>query len=381
MISWKNCKNILCVRPDNMGDVLMSAPAISALKQTFGCRITLLTSSMGRAIARYIPSIDKTITWDAPWVKGTQRQEAKAFHEMVEAIRAGNFDGAVIFTVFSQNPLPSALMLTLASIPLRLSYCRENPYHLLSHWVPDNEPYTRIRHQVQRDLDLVASVGATVDDPTVRIRLPQQFESAVRERLKEVGIDPVRPWLLLHPGVSEKRREYSLNDWIATGKRIVNDLDYQVIVTGAHTESSLANDLVLGIGKMAFNLAGRLTLEEFMTLIRFAPLLISVNTGSIHIAAALKTKLIVLYAMTNPQHTPWKAIGKVLPYSIPSEMQSQNEVLRYLQVHYFDGKPKRVTSDDILSAVNELLVQHREPVIDSILPGYGISNALNFHAP
>mgnify|MGYP003350186482 CR=1 FL=1 len=64
---------------------------------------------------------------------------------------------AVIFTVYSQNPLPAALFATWAGIPLRLAYCRENPYALLTDWVPEPEPESFIRHEVQRQIDLVGA--------------------------------------------------------------------------------------------------------------------------------------------------------------------------------------------------------------------------------
>ncbi|HEV7929441.1 MAG TPA: glycosyl transferase, partial [Nitrosospira sp.] len=67
---WANCKNIVCVRLDNMGDVLMSQPAMRALKQSAPDRqLTLLTSSIGAAIAPFIPELDGVIPFDVPWVK------------------------------------------------------------------------------------------------------------------------------------------------------------------------------------------------------------------------------------------------------------------------------------------------------------------------
>jgi ADP-heptose:LPS heptosyltransferase len=55
--NWQHCKHILCIRPDNMGDLLMSGPAIRALKESLGCKITVLTSSMAAGIARLMPEI------------------------------------------------------------------------------------------------------------------------------------------------------------------------------------------------------------------------------------------------------------------------------------------------------------------------------------
>src|SRR5436853_376904 len=108
-MTWQNCKNILCIRPDNMGDLIMTAPAFRALKETFGAKITVLTSSMAAGIIKHIPEIDDSIIFDLPWVKNEKATYTDSFYKGVEAIKAANFDGAVIFTVYSQNPLPNAM--------------------------------------------------------------------------------------------------------------------------------------------------------------------------------------------------------------------------------------------------------------------------------
>ena len=160
-MSWQNCKNILVIRPDNMGDLIMSTPAIRALKETFGAKITVLTSSMAKGIIKHIPEIDDSIIFDLPWVKTSDTPDVAIFNQVITQLTELHFDAAIIFTVYSQNPLPTAMLAYLAGIPKILAYCRENPYHLITDWVPDKEPYTLIKHQVRRDLDLVATIGAT----------------------------------------------------------------------------------------------------------------------------------------------------------------------------------------------------------------------------
>lgn len=355
-----------------MGDLLMSAPAITALKETLNCSITVLTSSLGKGIAPYIPAIDDVIVWDVPWVKGTEHSGAESCLQLVEQLKHKHFDAAVIFTVFSQNPLPTALLLSMANIPNRLAYCRENPYHLLSHWVPEEEPYTRIRHQVKRDLDLVAVIGAHTSDDRISIRCPQNQETVVMKKLAETGVDLSRPWLILHPGVSEVKRQYPHMLWIEAGKKIVDSLQHQVLITGVASERALAEKIQKGIGKDAYALAGALSLEEFIALIKFAPLLISVNTGSIHLAAALQTKVIVLYALTNPQHTPWKSIGRVLPFSVPESLESRNEVLRYVQKRFFNNRIEPVDPATIFDAAYDLLVNKKQPVVPELVFAPGV---------
>ncbi len=367
MNTWHDCKRILCIRPDNVGDLLMSSPAVSALKETFGAHITLLTSSMANGIAPYVPAVDETLIWDVPWVKGSRAASEAGFRDIIETIRNKNFDAAVIFTVCSQNPLPTALMATVAGVPRRLAYCRENPYHLLSHWIPEKEPYSLLRHQVRRDLDLVASVGAKTIDDRIRLTMPEYPEQSVQTKLDEAGVDLSRPWLILHPGASEEKRQYPADLWVETGKLISDTLGYQMILTGTQQERKLTEALVAGIGPLAYSLAGKLSLEELITLIRFSPLLVSVNTGPAHIAAGVQTNVIVLYAMTNPQHPPWKTIGRILPFSVPENFQSKNEVLRFMRKKYYSQKNLMPQPNDIVLAVRNLIVEKNEQLVEELV--------------
>lgn len=354
MKPWEDYKKILCVRLDNMGDVIMSSPAFRALKESFRSSITLLTSSMGSAIARMIPEVDDVIVFDVPWVK-LQSGDANDIRDMVQILKSQRFDAAIIFTVYSQSPLPAAMLLYMADIPIRLAYCRENPYQLLTHWLPDEEPYALIRHQVKRDLALVNSIGAAVKDDRIQLDLPEYIWPAMREKLRHEGVDFMKPWVILHPGVSEKKREYPEEHWISIAQKITGIHELQVIITGTQSEAPLAKHIKTAAGNQVYTLAGLLSIEEFVMLIKHALLVISVNTSTIHIAAATQTRVIVLYALTNPQHTPWKVPGFVLPFDVPEEMQSKNEIIRYVQEHYFKDQPSSALPDDVMNAVEALL--------------------------
>src|SRR5947209_5653325 len=139
---WESCRKLLCIRTDNMGDIIMSGPAIRALKQSLGCSVTLLVSKQGASVCPYVPGIDDFIVWDVPWGKdsvndqnGTNNpndgnNENSANSALITELKKHRFDAAVIFTVYSQSALPAALCAMMAGIPLRLAYSRENPYSL-----------------------------------------------------------------------------------------------------------------------------------------------------------------------------------------------------------------------------------------------------------
>ncbi|HSV10449.1 MAG TPA: glycosyltransferase family 9 protein [Hanamia sp.] len=330
MTDWTNCKNILVVRADNMGDLLMSSPAIRALKETFECRITLLTSAMGNLIAPFISEIDETIVADLPWIKTKRPVDQVNIFSLIEKLEKYKFDAAVIFTVYSQNPLPAAMLVYMAGIQKRLAYCRENPYHLLTDWKVEKEPYSFIQHQVKRDLELVEFVNAKTTDKHIKIHFAEKAKKNVLKKLSDKGVNLEKDWVIIHPGVSEEKREYPQNKWIETAKLLRDELRFQILITGSESEEELADNIQKGIGKNSFSLAGIFSVEEFIAIISMAPLVISVNTGTVHIAAATQTPVIVLYALTNPQHTPWQVSSKVLFYSVKENLRSKNEIVNYV---------------------------------------------------
>jgi lipopolysaccharide heptosyltransferase II len=353
----RNYKNILCIRADNMGDVLMSSPAIRALKDTFQCKITLLTSLMGGKISSFIPQIDEIIVADLPWIKTENAMSEKDLLHLVEKMRNYHFDAAVIFTVYSQNPLPAAMLAYMCGIPLRLAYCRENPYYLLTDWAFEKEPYDFIQHQVRRDLNLVKIIGAQTEHEKIEVKISSQSSSNALKILSDEGLNLNRDWIIFHPGVSEEKRKFPLENWIETGKLMIRELSCQIVITGSKEDESLCKKIQKGIGDDSISLAGLLSVEEFIAVIKQSPLLVSVNTGSVHIAAATQTPVVVLYALTNPQHTPWQVPCSVLYYSVQTEMQSKNEVIRFVNKKMMKQQTGIPSPEMILKSARNLLEQ------------------------
>jgi lipopolysaccharide heptosyltransferase II len=316
---WKGARRILGVRLDALGDVLMTTPALLALKESGHERqLTLLTSSAGAAVSSLLSMIDETIVYDPPWMKATPlRAASSAGHELIARLRGARFDAAVIFTVYSQNPLPAALVCYLADIPLRLAYCRENPYQLLTHWVPEPEPQQGVRHETQRQLDLVASVGAAASDTRLSIRVRPEVVAAVLRRLAEAGLDLDEPWIVVHPGASAPSRRYPAELFAAAARELALEHGCQLVFTGSSGERELIETIQSEVPERTWSLAGATTLEELAALLSLAPLLISNNTGPVHVAAAVGTPVVDLYALTNVQHAPWQVPHELLFHDVP----------------------------------------------------------------
>jgi lipopolysaccharide heptosyltransferase II len=317
-LAWRRAEHVLCVRLDALGDLLMTTPALRALKQSRpGRRLTLLTSPSGAEAAALLPDIDGIIIYDAPWMKATApRAGPLPDLAMIDRLRRGSFDAAVIFTVYSQNPLPSAMLCYLAEVPLRLAHCRENPYQLLTRWVPDLEPDRLVRHEVRRQLDLVAAVGCRTDDDRLKIRISEGDAGRARDRLGAIGLDPSGPWVLIHPGATAPSRRYPPEGFVEVATRLARD-GMRVVFTGGPSEIDLIEGIRAAVPVPTHSLAGRLALGELAALIALAPLLIANNTGPVHVAAAVGTPVVDLYALTNPQHTPWAVPNRVLNHDVP----------------------------------------------------------------
>jgi lipopolysaccharide heptosyltransferase II len=355
MAEWSQCKNILCIRADNMGDLIMTAPALRALKETFQCRITILTSQMGNIITPFIPEIDEVIVYDLPWIKTNGSLKLETISSLIEKIKKYNFDAAIIFSVYSQNPLPSAMLAFMAGIPRRLAYCRENPYQLLTDWIPEKEPLNYIQHQVKRDLDLVAAIGATTNNNSLFIQVNENAFQSACSKLPALNETGNNEWTVFHPGVSEEKRKYPTHMWIGLGNIISKRLKKKIIITGSSSEKQLAEIIQKGIGEEAYSAAGLFTIEEFISVIKAAPLVISVNTATVHIAAATQTPVIVLYALTNPQHTPWKVLSKVFPFPVNKKLKSRNEIINYVNDHFFNKTVAMPLPETIFYAATQIL--------------------------
>ena len=315
---WVGLRRILAVRLDAAGDVLMTTPALRALRATHPERLTLLTSTSGASIAGLLPELDDVIVYDPPWMKAApDAVEPASDAAFIERLRGERFDAAAIFTVHSQSPLPAAMLAYLARIPHRLAHCRENPYELLTDWVPDPETDQPIRHEVRRQLDLLAKVGIDAVDDHLSLHVPDTASRAIRARLGALGIGPRDPWLVVHPGATAPSRRYPPERFGEVLRRLAVRTDWRFVLTGDRSERRLVEEVRTSADRAGVALAGLLTMAEMAALVAVAPLVLTNNSLPAHLAAAVGTPVVDLYALTNVQHTPWAVPNRVLSVDVP----------------------------------------------------------------
>src|SRR5437763_11621726 len=191
---WSQVKRVLAIRLDNLGDVLVTTPALHAIKTSLpAATLTLLTSPVGAQVARLNPDLDEVIVYQAPWMDPWHKlpQDSQREQQMIATIRERRFDGAIIFTSFRQSPLPAAYLCYLADIPLRVAASIDGPGSLLTtrHTHPPGVECghkgvpERMMLEAERGLDLVVAIGLSTQDRDLVLHVPGEARIRIDELL------------------------------------------------------------------------------------------------------------------------------------------------------------------------------------------------------
>jgi histidinol-phosphate phosphatase family protein len=286
-------RRVLVVRADSAGDVLLTGPAIRAVRAGADA-VTLLCGPRGRTAAELLPGVDEIIEWRLPWIDPTPDRPAAADLERLTArLAAVDADEAIVFTSFHQSALPLALVLRMAGVPRISAISDDYPGALLDvrHRVPLGIPET------ERALSLAAAAGFPLppgDDTTLRLRACPD----------DLALPP--GYLVVHPGASVPARACPPE----TCRDIVAALaaaGHRVVVTGGPAERELSARVA---GDDAVDLGGRTTMASLASVIAGADCLVVGNTGPAHLAAAVGTPVVSLFAPTVP-------FGQWAPHGVP----------------------------------------------------------------
>ena len=283
--------HVLVVRLDSDGDVLVTGPAIRAVAAGAN-RVTLLCGPRGRQAAALLPGVDRLVPFRAAWIDPEPDPvEPAVVNALINELAALGPDAAVIFTSFHQSALPTALLLRLAGIPWIGAISEDYPGSLLDirHRVPDEI------HEVERAQSLASACGFELpagDDGRLAVNRP--------------GETPLeRPYVVVHPGASVPARAWPaklhaelVEQLLAAGRRVV--------VTGSPDERSLTA-AVVGSSD-AVDLGGETSLPELADVIAGADAIVVGNTGPAHLAAAVGTPVVSLFAPVVPavRWRPWR---------------------------------------------------------------------------
>ena len=292
--SWKEARRLLCVRLDGVGNVLLATPAIRALRESIdSCRVSLLALPPGADAGRLIPEIDDVYEYSS---------DERA---LIARLGERDFDAAVIFTLHGQSPAGAATLCKRAGIRLRLAHSRDDAGGLLTDWLP--EPGSRPRHEVRRQLDLAASVGCRTTDVRLSFAVPPGVRRRMRRQLRAYG----SPLVVVHPGAGAGVRSYPPESLALAVDLLAEQTGCEALFVGAAEDAALVETVRNATRQPSRALSG-LTLAEFGAVVAEADLLVSNESGPAHIAAALGTPVVDVYALGNPQYSPWQVRSRVL---------------------------------------------------------------------
>ncbi|HKH17574.1 MAG TPA: glycosyltransferase family 9 protein [Solirubrobacteraceae bacterium] len=328
--------HVLAVRLDNDGDVLLAGPAIRALAHGAD-RVTLLCGPRGRQAARLLPGVDRIVVWRAPWIdpdpETLDRAQVEALVDRLAALRLG---AAVVFGSFHQSPLPTALVLRMAGVPFIAATCVDYPGSLLDlrHSIGDDV------HEVERALDLAAAAGFPLppdDDGALAIRRAAATWSAAG-------------FVVVHPGASVPARAWApernaelVRALVAGGRRVV--------VTGTPGERRLTSFVAGPPCAEVTDLGGRTSLAELAEVLAAADCIVVGNTAPAHLAAAVGTPVVSLFAPTVPA-VRWR------PWRVPHELLYADVSCAgcRARVCHVEGHPclGSVAAEDVVRAVDRL---------------------------
>lgn len=286
-------RHTIVVRPDNNGDVLLSGPAIRAVAAGSG-RVTLWAGPRGEAAGRLLPQVDRVLVRELPWIDLAPDPVDRGWLDATIAeIGALEADAAIILSSFHQSPLPTALVLRSAGVPFIAATSVDYPGSLLDvrHRISDDV------HEVERSLDLVRSAGFELpagDDARLRIR-PVDAPNPV-----PAG----EPYVVVHPGASVPARAWDPGRNAATAAALAT-VGWRVVVTGGPDETDLTGHVA---GSHALDLGGRTDWPTLARVIHDAAVIVTGNTGPAHLAAAVDTPVVELFAPTVPavRWRPWQ---------------------------------------------------------------------------
>ncbi|MCC6383128.1 MAG: glycosyltransferase family 9 protein [Dehalococcoidia bacterium] len=309
-------RRILAVRLDNVGDLVMLSPALTALRCAWPtAEITLLTSPAGASVVPLLPAVDDVIVHRALWqdVAGGSGFDPAAETRFIERRRASRFDEAFVFTSFSQSPYGPAYAAFLAGVPRRVGESLEFGGALLTQQAPPLDPAA---HQVDRNLHRLRSVGLAADDTRLRLALPNAAVAGADALLAGAGIGPGVPFLAVAPGASCPARRYPADRFASAAADVASRTGFPVVVLGAARERGLADAVAAAIPDGATSLAGRTTVAELAAVLARTSLLLGNDSGPMHLADAFGTPMVITFSGTDlesqwrPRHAPARLLRR-----------------------------------------------------------------------
>jgi len=314
--------NILIVKLSAIGDVIHTLPALNAIRGRFpGARITWLVEASASALVVGHRALDRVIVYKRKqWMKRLKSPGRKgAFKEILtflRDLRDTRYDMIIDFHAL----IKSGTLVWLAKGRRKIGFDKgmqhmEHSYLFLNERVA---PVDMEIHALTRQLILAEAIGAHSREVVYDIPLSADDEKNARELLRENRIDCSRPLVAIHPVAKWDTKLWFNERFANLADRLVGEYGADIVFTGGTEDRSVIEQIRAMMNAACANLAGKTSLKTLASLYRKAAVVVSTDTGPMHIAAAVGTPVVALFGPTAPWRTgPFGSGHQVIRVAVP----------------------------------------------------------------
>lgn len=292
-------KRVLLTRCDKIGDLILTTPAISALRDAWpNAYIGFLCNKYTQDILDGNPDVDEIIPLD----KNGKHKGIFGFLKLVRKIRARKFEIMINF-----HPTNRVHLLGFfARIPLRIGYDWKMGF--LNNVIIKHKKQLGEKSEVEYNFDLLKPVSIEYKKFPQTIVVSPQEENRAEEEMRSRGLDR---FVLIHPGASCISKMWPLRNFVTLAEKIRYNFDIQVVFILGPGEEHMEKDIAHALGNKVI-IYKNLELKKLVALISKCSFFISNDSGPMHIADAFEKPLIVIFGRNQPGLSPhrWGPINK-----------------------------------------------------------------------
>jgi len=305
--------NRILVRGVNwVGDTILTYPMIQKLKTLIPhSHLTILIPSHLIDLWKTFPYVDEIIPFQKKRGIGSIWEDINLSQSLMER----KFDLALILP----RSFRSALHIYLARIPMRIGYKAEGRSLFLTHRIPRTKDVLRI-HRVHYYKKLLESLLGTMEDyPYPKIFLREEERGWAEQTLRDLGFLDGTPIIGMNPGATYGMAKCWYPERFAElGKRIVKKWKAAVLLFGKEEEKPIVKEILQHLKEGGIDLTGKTQLLQLAALLERCQLLVTNDTGTMHVATAVGTPVVALFGSTDPSTTgPWGEDHVVIRKDVP----------------------------------------------------------------
>ncbi|MEQ8677485.1 MAG: glycosyltransferase family 9 protein [Aggregatilineales bacterium] len=296
---------VLIIRPDHLGDVLLTTPAIQAIKQTNPyTEIHVLVGPWSASVLINYPEIDRVLTLPFPGFSRNSNENIRSPYQLAyqsaRHLRSIGYGSAIIMR---PDHWWGALLAFLAGIPIRIGYDLPDVAPFLTHALPHDH-----QHVVRQNLKLVENWTGKIDEKQLRLNFyPAPADATyINSLLQKQGIDEKQSLICIHPGSGTWVKRWEASRWASVADTLSEQLNSTVVFTGGDHEMPLVNEITELMKTEACVMVGDTQVDQLGALFQRAQVVLGPDSGPLHLAVAVNTPTVTLFGPADPvEFGPW----------------------------------------------------------------------------